>query len=210
MKNLDLNQFMQDVHQNAIAHGWWEKERSAGTIRSLIHAELSEALEEYRSDRPMTWKQCTDDDEPNTPCAKENCVDYCNGTCDVDAMGSKPEGIAVELMDFVIRIFDCLAQKGWTLFAAVDTAQKLAAWSWDEYQDDEDRNPVNLDLPDLIDILHDEVSLSSTHHTETYLLTAAGLAMAWVDKRGIDPVDILLEKHEYNKTRPYKHGGKVI
>lgn len=210
MKHLDLNAFMQDVHQNAIAHGWWEKERSAGTIRSLIHAELSEALEEYRADRPMVWKQCTDDDEPNTPCAKENCVDYCNGACDVDAMGSKPEGIAVELMDFVIRIFDYLAKRGWFIHESMNTAQKLAAWSWDEYQDDEGRNPVNLDLPDLIDILHDEVSLSSSMHNETYLLTAAGLAMVWVEKQDIDPVEILLKKHEYNKTRSYKHGGKVI
>lgn len=52
MKHLDLNTFMIDVHQNAIAHGWWEKESFAGTIRSLIHAELSEALEEYRETAP--------------------------------------------------------------------------------------------------------------------------------------------------------------
>lgn len=209
MKHLDLNAFMQDVHQNAIAHGWWEKERSAGTIRSLIHAELSEALEEYRAGRPMTWRQCTEEAH-NTPCAKENCVDYCNGACDVDAMDSKPEGIAVELMDFAIRIFDYLAKLDWVISADLNTAQKLAAWSWDEYQDDVNRNPVNLELPDLIDILHDEVSLSSTHHDETYLLTAAGLAMAWVEKQGIDPAELLVKKHDYNKTRSYKHGGKVI
>lgn len=208
MQNLDLNQFMQDVHQNAIAHGWWEKERSAGTIRSLIHAELSEALEEYRADRPMVWYECLDE-EGFTPCMKEDCFNYCNGICEMDDMGSKPEGIAVELMDFAIRIFDYIAKLGMVIPASMNTAQKLAAWSWDEYQDDEDRNPVNLDLPDLVDILHDEVSLSSTRHDETYLLTAAGLAMAWVEKQGIDPAELLLEKHEYNKTRPYKHGGKV-
>jgi len=27
---------------------------------------------------------------------------------------------------------------------------------------------------------------------------------------GIDISSALAEKHEYNKTRPYKHGGKVI
>ena len=210
MKNLDLNQFMQDVHQNAIAHGWWEKERSAGAIRSLIHAELSEALEEYRAGRPMVWKQCTDDDEPNIPCAKENCVEYCNGACDVDAMGSKPEGIAVELMDFAIRIFDYIAKLGMVLPASMNTAQKLADWAIDDFQDDQGRNVLELDLPDLTGLLHDEVSLSSIMHNETYLTTAAGLAMAWVDHHGIDPVKILLEKHEYNKTRSYKHGGKVI
>lgn len=206
MQNLDLNQFMQDVHQNAVAHGWWEKERSAGTIRSLIHAELSEALEEYRADRPLMWKKCY---LRQSPCTMDLCSDFCHGQCKQVVLGKKPEGIAVELMDFAIRIFDYLAKLDWVIPASMSTAQRLAAWSWDEYQDDEDRNPVTLELPDLADVLHDEVSLSSTHHDETYLLTAAGLAMAWVEKQGIDPAELLLEKHEYNKTRPYKHGGKV-
>jgi hypothetical protein len=29
-------------------------------------------------------------------------------------------------------------------------------------------------------------------------------------KQGIDIEAIIKEKHEYNKSRPYKHGGKVI
>lgn len=208
MKHLDLNQFMQDVHQNAIAHGWWEKERSAGTIRSLIHAELSEALEEYRAGRPLVWYECLDEEE-HTPCIKEDCFNYCNGVCETDDLGSKPEGIAVELMDFVIRIFDYLAKLDWELPASMNTAQKLADWALDDYQDDSGRNVLTLSIPDLIDLLHDEVSLSSVMHNETYLTTAAGLAMAWVEKCGIDPVEMMLKKHEYNKTRSYKHGGKV-
>lgn len=27
---------------------------------------------------------------------------------------------------------------------------------------------------------------------------------------GIDLLDAILKKHEYNKSRPYKHGGKVL
>lgn len=27
---------------------------------------------------------------------------------------------------------------------------------------------------------------------------------------GIDLQDLILQKHEYNKTRPYRHGGKVL
>lgn len=209
MQHLDLNQFMQDVHQNAIAHGWWDQERSAGTIRSLFHCELSEAVEEYRADRPMVWRQCTDDEEPKTPCAKESCVGYCNGACDVDAMSSKPEGIAVELMDFVIRVFDYLAHEQFMFPQSMNTAAKLCAWSLDDYQDDEHRKPLELELPDLADVLHSEIALSNVMHNITYLTTAAGLAMAWVETQGIDPVDLLIEKHEYNKGRSYKHGGKV-
>lgn len=32
----------------------------------------------------------------------------------------------------------------------------------------------------------------------------------WCGKEGVDVEDILNKKHEYNKSRPYKHGGKVI
>ncbi len=30
----------------------------------------------------------------------------------------------------------------------------------------------------------------------------------WCGKEGIDVEEILRRKHEYNVTRPYKHGGK--
>lgn len=37
-------------NDNAVAHGWWEDERSIGEIIALIHSELSEALEYARKD----------------------------------------------------------------------------------------------------------------------------------------------------------------
>lgn len=48
-----INEFMQEVHQNAVDHGFWEEERPIEEIISLIHSEWSETLEEYRADRPM-------------------------------------------------------------------------------------------------------------------------------------------------------------
>lgn len=105
----NVNEIAKDIHENAVAHGWWEEQRSLGDIIALIHTELSEAFEEFRN--------------------KKGYLYYDNG---------KPEGIAVELIDAVIRIFDFL------------------------------------------------------YH------------------QGIDIDKILVEKHEFNKTRPYKHGGKAI
>ena len=40
------------VHENAVAHGWWESYRSDGELIALEHSELSEALEGLRHGNP--------------------------------------------------------------------------------------------------------------------------------------------------------------
>lgn len=83
---IKINEFAQEVHENAVAHGWWDEKRSFPEIIALIHSELSEALEEYRMgfDPDLIYP----------------------------GKGSKPEGIAVELADAMIRILDYCAYSG--------------------------------------------------------------------------------------------------
>ena len=207
MKHLDLNAFMQDVHQNAVAHGWHDKERSDGTMRSLFHCELSEAVESYRKGEPDWWHRC-----PYAPGACETQEVHENESLHCEACSDsarKPEGAAVEFADFVIRVFDYLGSICFVLPQALDTAEKLAAWAVDDYQDDEITDATSLDAADLADVLHTHIALSKVMHNVTYLTCAVGLVLAWIKKRGMDPVKILLEKHEYNKSRSYRHGGKV-
>ena len=125
----NLNSLAEEIHQNAIDHGWWEKERSFGEVIALCHSELSEALEEYRDGRKNTWYSC----------AKHRNTDDCtiSAYCH-NCKHGKPEGIAIELADCIIRILDYCGK-------------------------------ANIDIDEAIRI-----------------------------------------KHEYNKTRPYRHGGKVI
>lgn len=104
-----INEMAQEIHENAVEHGWWDEERTFGEIVALCHSELSEALEEYRNGQKMYYE-----------------------------IAGKPEGLAVEMVDCMIRIMDYLA--------------------------------------------HEEIDIEY----------------------------VLAQKHTYNKTRPYKHGGKVI
>ncbi len=105
-----LNELAQEIHENAKAHGWWDGQRTFESAFLMAHSELSEAVEEYRNQRGMFYL----------------------------GEDGKPEGVAVEALDCVIRILDYLA--------------------------------------------HEKVD---------------------IDK-------IIRAKMEYNKTRPYRHGGKVI
>lgn len=134
---MNLTEFSKEVHQNAVDHGWWEKEVTFGEVVALCHSELSEALQEYRDGMPAEYNSC------NVGCGpcngQENCSFYKSsfGSC-CNFLCKKPEGVAVELADCILRILD------------------------------------------------------------------------YCGKEGIDIEQILLEKHEYNKSRPYRHGGKKL
>lgn len=134
-----LNELAKEIHANAVAHGWWEEERSFGDIVALCHSELSEALEEYRAGRPMVWYACAEG-VPEFPCAPKDIYDcqMAGQEASCAYRSDKPEGIAVEMADCIIRILDWCGNEG-----------------------------VNIDA-------------------------------------------ILREKMEYNKTRPYRHGGKLL
>lgn len=104
---LDINAFAAAVHENAVRHGWWENPPTFPEIVALCHCELSEALQIYRES----------DDEAgdgmlrmcgkckHTQMCRENGVVLDNAKC-------APGGIAVEMIDCMLRIMDWLAAEG--------------------------------------------------------------------------------------------------
>lgn len=213
-KGMTLAEMAKEIHENAMAHGWWDEEREAAEVYALIHSEWSEALEEYRAGRPDRWHECTVGDGP--------CVAYTdNGECHAYKQvgdeklcvyhNAKPEGVCVELIDGVIRILDYIAHRG--------EAEKYNAGAADWYfemldaEGEEWTNKVRaMSVPALVNRLHIETcgawrSLQMNNGFETEgLLETATVAWQWIEGRGLDPEELLIEKHEYNVTRPYKHG----
>lgn len=213
---MKMNKFAAEVHQNAVEHGWWDEERSFGEIIALCHSELSEALEEYRAKRPMLYFPCNSgglcvDDRPleNMTCGSRvrkasDPETFCS------ARSNKPEGIAVELADCIIRILDWYGKEGLDTDALLLEAGIITVCDLP--------TPVYGSFGDFIALLHNLLSMAYACWCNASGISASALRlakcireiMAWAKENGVDMEHILDMKHEYNKGRPYRHGGKVL
>ena len=200
-----MREWAKEIHENAVAHGWWEEDRTISEICALIHSELSEALEEARAARPMMYVM----DEYNG--------EYIQNPKYFGA--KKPEGIAVELADAVIRMLDWMAHCGeeGRLDTVEEQGERIAAgYARSETEPEE--------LPEFVAYLHDIVSVIHVRLMDidkvrwsrrkkkrlTEAMAAAGsvvfLVNGWLRMQGVQLKEVMEIKHRYNKTRPYKHG----
>lgn len=95
-----VNDLVVESYNCAKEKGWHDPTKSFGEEIALCHAELSEAIEEYRNG-------------------------YAPDLMYYSAYGDKPEGVPVELADVIIRIFDMCGKYGIDIEAAIITKQEF-------------------------------------------------------------------------------------
>lgn len=222
------NKLRDEVHKNAVDHGWWEKPITFSEVIVLCHSELSEAMEEYRAGRPMVY--CGDGVRQGPACEEE----MCNGVnCLRYFPDRKPEGIAVELADCILRILDYMGRVRADVDGIIRDVRALAP-----APEAQSKKP----LPDLVAGCHYLLSGAYSSQRQAEILgrkrdgrkikparphfplrprdfersarqRMVGCIldiMRWAKANGVDMEAVILAKNEYNKGRPYRHGGKRL
>jgi len=56
-KKMVISDWQNEIHKNAVDHGWWESSRPIPETLCLIHTEVSEAMEAYRNNDMANFQE---------------------------------------------------------------------------------------------------------------------------------------------------------
>lgn len=194
-----MQDWAREIYATARAHGWHDGgERQPEVYACLIASELSEALEEARSGNPMVYGEDFEEDKRTGDMET------------IRTLGLKPEGIAVELIDAVIRVLDyAMATYG-------EAGPHADPEEWEEFGARPDAWEIGqlkgMPLEELIITAHVCVANAWTRRSSLLsvwpLEEMCRMIIWWLHTHSIDPEAVMELKHQYNKGRPYRHGGK--
>lgn len=182
-KTLDWEQVAKEAKEIADAHGWNNPPEDDATHAVNVMCELFEAWQLYRAGHEV--------DEPIS-CEGAGCQmrEVCKQPCDQ----YKPSGIAVELADAVLRALSRTGElRGpMTMFRAMKAVNKRDTHSYID------------GLEDLILYSADVINGWPDYGVED----AASSTIMWSWEHNVPLEDAIRQKMEYNRTRPWRHGGK--
>ncbi len=202
---MNINELIKAAYANAVVHGFWEEDRPFAEQIALMHAELSEALEEYRDGRELdeVYYSCQYPKIYNVP------LGHCkkNITCAQCEYG-KPEGIPIELADTVIWIGAYLGHE------KVDAERTIDDGGIDVMDKDWIPEHIRKDMKTFQGFIaagHWLLSHAYQHRIGTWsTLVFIILAIEeFCQNNGIDLEKAIRLKMKYNKTRPYKHNKRI-
>ena len=179
----DWERVAREAKEIADAHGWNDSPEDDATHAVNVLCELFEAWQLYRAGHEV--------DEPIT-CEGAGC--QMRKVCKEPCEQYKPCGIAVDLADAVLRALSRTGElRGpMTMFRGMTAADKRGTHTY------MDR------LEDLILRSMDAIDAWPKYGPED----AARVIIMWCWEHGIPIEDAIRQKMEYNRKRPWRHGGK--
>ena len=194
---MNLAELQKEAHAIAKDHGWYDTERTFGDLIALVHSELGAALEAYRDHGLSTMARCWGG------------WGYVLHPVDEECFGggrhsAKREGVPSELADVVIRVADMAEYYDWDLsgWEDVDTSHNIIAPTFGDW----------------ICLIHASLSFAFVGTCTTLqrsewigpLKAALRLVHDMAADYGIDLDAAIEAKMQYNRSRPYRHGGKAL
>jgi hypothetical protein len=200
-----------EIVENNTRLGWYVNCATFPEAMALLHSEVSEAVEAWRVHGLKSWKVRKLDS--HTTCqfclTREdmNMFEECPTHLD------KPEGVGSEFADVLIRLLD----DAW-LFGKLDLDEALAACHG--------RFGIDESFMVNMNTLHVMIAKASMAHGSNDWQDEEGTRGGWTWRKQFTAVLVFLRqlsehygidleaeyerKAAYNRTRPYRHGGKSI
>ena len=189
---IDLNKLAAELHEAAVVKGFWDVDDAVDKHLAKMHSELSEAIQEERCCGLMMY---VDDITIEGPVSDPEMFD-----------GRKPEGVAVELADFVMMALDFFVYSDLDLNAAILPAREV-------FRSKMRKEYIDMQLPRLVLLCHEAVVKIVSQEDFNALRAAISMCIfgveLWLDTRGVNLWDVIALKATYNKkSRSKLHGRK--
>lgn len=171
-------------------NGWYEDDRTFGESMALLHSEVSEALEAYRK-----WGV----EDATEKCVEASFIDPST------LLGHplKPEGIGSEFADILIRLLDDCERYGVDLEDELGIVGDAHIGVWPKFG--ENMNALHTLIAFTSERYYTEDDVWRQNFADIYSFLC-GLC----DLYGINLEAEYERKLAFNRTRPYRHGGKKL